>query len=227
MEFLAATSITTSALPLSSSGLARFRLIASSKAHRPITCDVFEHFLLYPGPALVSMPLSGRPRCDSHAPRAPNRHTILANSHITSDVDSSRSGPRRFSHRWRQDVLWRHFWSWAPTIPGKSFDCQQQFDIPRVNLRHHLDCSGRLHSIWRPNGVVTRTNSTAEDSQKDAFLPTTFSADAAHQTFCPHGATGLRNLRPTRSSYGVFPSSPGRNQLIVAAACVTNHAKLS
>ena len=46
-----------------------------------------------------------------------------------------------------------------------------------------------------------------------------------HKTFFSHGATGLRNLRPTRSSYGVFPSSPGRNQLVVAAACVTSHAQ--
>ena len=120
-------------------------------------------------------------------------------------------------------MLWRHFWSWetnsccrvgTPMILGKSFDCQQQFDIPCINHRHHLDCSGRLHPICHSRG-----NSTAEDSQKDAF-------ELINQTFCPHGATGLRNLRPTRSSYGVSPSSPGRNQLIVAAACVTSHAKL-
>ena len=88
--FLAATSMATSALPLSSSGLARFRLIASSRRNRPFTCDVLEHFLLYLDPALVWMPLSGRPRCDGHAPRAPNRHTVLANFHTTSNVDSSR-----------------------------------------------------------------------------------------------------------------------------------------
>ena len=141
------------------------------------------------------MPQSGRSRCGGHAPRAPNRHTVLTNFNITSSVDSSRSGPHRFSNRWWQDVFWRHFWSWetnsccrvgSPTIPGKSFNCQQQFDIPRINLRHHLDCSGRLHPIWRPNGVVTRVNSTAEDSQKDAFLPSTLSADAAHVLLRTH-----------------------------------------
>ena len=130
-----------------------------------------------------------RSRCDGRAPWAPYRHTTLANFHITSDVDLFRSGPRRFSLRWRQDVLWQHLWNWetnsrcrvgSPTIPGKSFDSQLQFDVPRIDLRHHLDCSGRLHPIWRPNGVVTRANSTAEDSQKDTFLPSTLSADAAH-----------------------------------------------
>ena len=141
------------------------------------------------------MPLSGRLRSDGHAPRAPYRHTVLSNFHVTFDVDSSRSGPPRFSHRWRQDVLWRHLWSWetnsrcrvgSPMIPGKSFDCQQQLDVPRTDLWNHLDCSGRLHFIWRPNGVVTRANSTAEDSQKDAFLSSALSADAAHVFLSSH-----------------------------------------
>ena len=137
-------------------------------------------------------------------------------------------------------MLWRPLWSretnprcrvGPATIPGKSFDYQQQ----RITLRHQLDCSSCLHTIWCPNGVVTRADPTAEDTQKDALLPSAFSAlmrltcfsALIHQTFCTHGATALRNLRPTRSSYGVFPSSPGRNQLIVTAACVTSHAKLS
>ena len=89
-------------------------------------------------------------------------------------------------HVWSAALV--NFWSWetnscckvgSPTIPGKFFH-QQQFDIPRINLRHHLDCSGRLHPIWCPNAVATRANSTAEDSQKDAFLTSALSADAAH-----------------------------------------------
>ena len=39
-------------------------------------------------------------------------------------------------------MFWRHFWSWetnsccrvrSPTIPGKSCDCQQQFNVPRID----------------------------------------------------------------------------------------------
>ena len=91
----------------------------------------------------------------------------------------------------------------------------------------HVSISGTIliaragfHTIWRSNGVITRANSTAEDAQKDTFLPSTFSADPDSRAF-------LHSLRPTRNSHGVFSSSPGLNQLIVAAACVTNHARLS
>ena len=52
--------------------------------------------------------------------------------------------------------------------------CQQQFNVQASLSGTNL---GRLHLIWCSNGVITRTDSTAEE---DAFLPSALSADAAH-----------------------------------------------
>ena len=58
--------------------------------------------------------------------------------------------------------------------------------MSQAPLKHHLDCSAQLHPIWCPNGIVTRANPTAEDSHKDAFLPSALSTDAVHVLLGTH-----------------------------------------
>ena len=66
--------------------------------------------------------------------------------------------------------------------------------------------------------------------KRNTISPTQMNRETPQNDRCQSGTVSfrrVRNLRPTRSSYGVFPSSPGRNQKIVAAACDTSQANLS
>ena len=150
----------------------------------------------------LNAPERSVPRCDGHAPRA---HRISRSRLMKTCLAL---GPRQVLPQ----VAARRALA-APLEPGDESSLQgRPADDPTASSksmsRHRSQAPtwARLHLIWCSNGVITRTDSTAEE---DAFLPSALSADGGSRASW-HSHWSVKTCGPTRSSYGVFPSSPGR-----------------
>ena len=132
------------------------------------------------------MPLSGRPRCDGHGPPIGTPYFRFSASRLMwTRLNQRPPGSPTGSGK---TYTWRHLGS---RVTNSRCSVSQlttsSHSKSQTSLSaHQIDCSGRLYPIRGPNGVITRTDSTAQDTQRDAFLSSSLSTDAAHILLTTH-----------------------------------------